>query len=516
MTITVANVFVDLHPTVPTAQNVAVTTQLSAIVTTKGLPLAPAKTVQKTAPQHGTISIDLVSGAVTYHPTPGYSGPDDYVITVCDTGNVCHDSPVAVTVAANVVDAKDDSASTTVNVAVTTDVRTNDTSASGQPLANPTIVTNPAHGTVIVNGDGTITYTPAAGWFGVDSYLYRVCDTSTPTPVCDTATVTVTVPVPPNPALTVVKSASPSDAAHFTVGQVVTYSFVITNTGNVTLTNVHATEGTFTGSGTLSAPTCPAGAASLAPAAQVTCTASYTVTQADIDGGTVSNTATATGTPPAGDTTPVSPPSTVTIPGNQNPAITVVKTATPTTLTAAGQTVTYSFLVTNTGNVTLTNATVTETAFTGSGTAPTISCPAGAASLLPGAQVTCAATYVATQADVDAGSISNTATVTATPPAGVTAPVSPPSTATVTATPGPAITLLKSATPSTITAAGQTVSYSFLVTNTGNVTLTNAAVTDTAFTGSGTPPTISCPAGAASLAPGCTGDVHRDICCHAS
>ena len=278
---------------------------------------------------------------------------------------------------------------------------------------------------------------------------------------------------------------------------------MITNTGNLTLKNVAPTEGTFTGSGTLSAPTCPAGAASLAPAAQVTCTATYTVTQADIDGGTVSNTATATGTPPTGPDL-VSPPSTVTIPGNQNPAITVVKSATPATLTAAGQTVSYSFAVTNTGNVTLTDATVTETAFTGSGTRPRVSCPAGAALLLPGARVTCTATYVATQDDVDAGLISNTATATATPPAGDTTPVSAPSTATVTITPHPGLTMVKSASPSDAAHfnVGQLVTYSFVITNTGNVTLKNVAPTEGTFTGSGTLSVPTCPAGAASLAPG--------------
>jgi hypothetical protein len=114
------------------------------------------------------------------------------------------------------------------------------------------------------------------------------------------------------PAITMLKSAPPSDAASFTVGQTITYSFVVTNTGNVTLTNVTVNEGTFTGSGTMSAPTCPDGAASLAPGAQVTCTATYVVTQADVDAGSISNTATTTGTPPSGPP-PVSPPSTSTV-----------------------------------------------------------------------------------------------------------------------------------------------------------------------------------------------------------
>ncbi len=298
------------------------------------------------------------------------------------------------------------------------------------------------------------------------------------------------MPVTPAPALTVVKSADPSDSGHFTVGQVITYSFVVTNTGNVTLTDVTVDEGAFTGSGSLSPVTCPAGAASLAPGAQVTCTATYTVTQADVDAGSITNTATATGTPPSGPP-PTSPPSTVTIPAPQNPALTLAKSATPTTVAAAGDTVTYHFLVTNTGNVTLAPVTVTEGAFTGTGTLSPVTCPAGATSLAPGASVTCTATYTLTQADVDAGSVTNTATATGTPPAGP--PVtSPPSTTTVTVPPAPALTVVKSANPATVGAAGDVVTYSFLVTNTGNVTLTDAHPTDTGFTGTGTLSAITC------------------------
>jgi uncharacterized repeat protein (TIGR01451 family) len=308
------------------------------------------------------------------------------------------------------------------------------------------------------------------------------------------ATVTVT----PAPAVMVVKSASPSDAASFTVGRVITYSFVVTNTGNVTLANVRPVEGAFTGSGVMSAPVCPAGAASLVPGGQVTCTSTYTVTQADVDAGVVTNSATSTGTPPSG-VPPVSPPSIVTVPGQQTPAITVVKSATPAAVGVAGDTVSYSFVVTNTGNVTLANVRVNESAFSGTGTAPVVTCPAGAASLAPGARVTCTATYMVTQADVDAGSVSNTATATGTPPSGPP-PVSPPSTTTITATPAPALTVAKTANPTTVTATGQTVTYSFLVTNTGNVTLHAVGITETAFSGTGTPPAATCPS--ATLAPG--------------
>ncbi|MFJ8039025.1 beta strand repeat-containing protein [Kitasatospora sp. NPDC096147] len=302
----------------------------------------------------------------------------------------------------------------------------------------------------------------------------------------------------PAPAITIVKSVDPGTVS--AAGQSVAYAFLVTNTGNVTLTGVAVTESAFSGTGTAPAITCPAGAASLAPGAAVTCTASYTVTQADVNAGSVTNSAVATGTPPTGP--PVtSPPSNAVVIAMPTPALTIVKSVDAAQLTAPGQTLAYAFLVTNTGNVTLTGVSADETAFTGSGTAPTVTCPAGAASLAPGASVTCTASYTVTQADIDRGTIDNTAVATGTPPVGP--PVtSPPSSASVPGEPTPALTIAKSASPATVTAAGQSVAYSFVVTNTGNVTLTDVAVTETAFSGTGTSPAVTCPVGAASLAPG--------------
>jgi uncharacterized repeat protein (TIGR01451 family) len=283
------------------------------------------------------------------------------------------------------------------------------------------------------------------------------------------------------------KSASPSTVGE--AGEVITYTFHVTNTGNVTVTDVTVTDPM---SG-LSAITCPTGA--LAPNDSVDCTATYTVTQADINAGSITNTATATATPPPGVTPPDPPSSTATVPVTQSPAVTMVKTANPATVSAAGQVVTYTFHVTNTGNVHLTDIVVDETAFSGTGIPPVVTCPPGP--LAPTASVDCTATYTVTQADIDAGSVTNTATATATPPPGVTPPpVSPPSSATVSAPAAPALTILKTATPTVVTVAGQVVTYSFAVTNTGNVTMTDVTVTDTMPGLS----SISCPT--TTLAPG--------------
>ena len=91
-----------------------------------------------------------------------------------------------------------------------------------------------------------------------------------------------------------------------------------------------------------------------------------------------------------------------------------MKSATPGTVSKAGQQVEYRFAVTNTGNVTLSGVTVKDTAFSGTGTLGAITCPES--SLAPQASETCTADYTVTQADVDAGTITNTATVSGLPP----------------------------------------------------------------------------------------------------
>src|SRR5690606_10327724 len=118
----------------------------------------------------------------------------------------------------------------------------------------------------------------------------------------------------------------------------------------------------------------------------------------------------------------------------------------------------------------LTDVTVDEGTFTGTGTLGAVDCPPSAASLIPGANVTCVATYVATQEDVNAGSIANTATATATAPSGDLV-TSPPGDAVVTIPADPALTITKSTAATQATHVGQIIEFRFVVTNAGNVTL---------------------------------------------
>src|SRR5436309_1882714 len=99
-------------------------------------------------------------------------------------------------------------------------------------------------------------------------------------------------------------------------------SYLVTNSGNVTL------SGPFTVSDDQTTnEACPA-TASLAPGVAITCTASYTVSQADLDRGLVTNVASASN----GTTT--SPTDTKTVHATQRPALTIAKSVTETTYAA--------------------------------------------------------------------------------------------------------------------------------------------------------------------------------------
>ena len=197
----------------------------------------------------------------------------------------------------------------------------------------------------------------------------------------------------------------------------------------------------------------------------------------------------------------------------QSPSVTITKSANPTSVTAANQTVGYSFLVANTGNVTLSNVAVTDAQSVASENADlsAITCPD--TSLAPLGSETCTATYTVSQADMDAGSINDTATATGT--LGTSTITSNSSAASVSATQKPAISVAKTASGGPVHTPGSTVTYTFSLGNPGNVTLHNVGVTDqqaapalnsglsaiTCVTGTSGPAVAN---GSISLAPGAT------------
>src|SRR6185436_3493616 len=134
------------------------------------------------------------NGLFTYTPAANYNGPDSFtykandgtddsnVVTVSITVNPMGDAPVAVADSYGV----NEDATLTVAVA---GVLGNDTDTDGNALT-AVLVSDVAHGTLALNGNGGFTYTPAANYSGPDSFTYKANDGT-----ADSNTVTVTITV---------------------------------------------------------------------------------------------------------------------------------------------------------------------------------------------------------------------------------------------------------------------------------------------------------------------------------
>lgn len=102
--------------------------------------------------------------------------------------------------------AVDDTATTSKNTAVAIAVLANDSDADGDPLT-VTSLTAPANGTAVLNPDGTVTYTPNAGFLGTDAFTYRANDGTANSNVATvTVNVTNTPPVAGADAATTLKN----------------------------------------------------------------------------------------------------------------------------------------------------------------------------------------------------------------------------------------------------------------------------------------------------------------------
>ena len=375
------------------------------------------------------------------------------------------------------------------------------TNTGNDPLAN-VVVTDDKLGPITsftgdTNGNGLLDLT--------ETWIYTKTATALAGQQTNTGTVTATGPAAPPviddnpanyfgdaPAINIVKFVNGQDAdtptgPHVAAGSTVTFTYVVTNTGNDPLANVVVTDDTLGPITSFTGDTNGNGLLDLTETWTYTKTATAVAGQqtnvGSVTGQDAYTAATVTDNNPAnyfGDA----------------PAINIVKFVngqdadTPTgPHVAAGSTVTFTYVVTNTGNDPLANVVVTDdklgpiTSFTGD---------TNGNGLL---DLTETWIYTATAA-AQGGQQTNTGTVTANDAN------NPPGTAVTDDNPanyfgdGPAINIVKfvngedADTPTgPHVAIGSTLTFTYVVTNTGNAALANVAVTDdklgpiTSFTG---------------------------------
>jgi uncharacterized repeat protein (TIGR01451 family) len=284
------------------------------------------------------------------------------------------------------------------------------------------------------------------------------------------------------PGLTVTASARVEGSGPLTPGRVVTYTLEAINSGSVTLQDVTLIDEDFTGLGALGTLTYawPGQAGLLTPGQSVTATATYAMTQGDIDAGDLGNGARVRGVDPTG--TEVEATDAVVVLADRAPNLELTKTAETVALSSPpvpGETVTYSYTLGNTGNVTLYDLTASDPL---PGLSPlTWDWPGTEGMLAPGQAATMTATYHLTQGDLDAGQVASTATAQAVPPDG--SPILLPVTATHNLPLGASAGLTVGQTVdasglSVVPRVGDPLTYAFVALNTGSMTLRSVMISD--------------------------------------
>ncbi|WP_366186111.1 gliding motility-associated C-terminal domain-containing protein [Flavobacterium ovatum] len=455
--------------------------------------------------------ITLVGTDVKVAPgTP--AGDYELVYKICENINLttnCDDAIVKVKVSAATIEANNDTAPTAVNGlaggTAFTNVLVND--KLNGVLVDPTKVTTSFvsatnAGITLVGTDVKIAPGTPAGDYEL---VYKICENINLTTNCDDAIVKVSVYIP---SISITKEGTYVDTntdGKTNVGDQIKYTFTVKNTGGSILTGITVTDNKVTVNGG------PIGLNSNESDTN-TFSALYNITEEDINIGVVYNLALAKGTPPVGN--PVTGTSTdptpcttcpkdpecldcTMTPLSQNPSISITKDGRYVDTNGDGKTnvgdkINYTFVVKNTGNVTLTNVTVTDNNAVVSGG------PIAILAIGTSDDTTFTATHTLTQEDINAGIVYNLATATAKDPKGnpVTGTSTDPTPCTTctkdpecldcTMTPlsqNPSIALVKTAAfvdtnNDGFAQVGEKINYFFTVKNTGDVTVINIKVTD--------------------------------------
>jgi hypothetical protein len=293
-------------------------------------------------------------------------------------------------------------------------------------------------------------------------------------------------PTLPTASITLTKSTT--STGYGAAGQTIGYNYLVTNSGNATLNNVSVSDNK-------NAVSCPS--STLSKGASETCTGTYVVTQADVDSGSVTNTASASANGPENISVSSSPAIVTVVASSATSSFNVTESSpsqSPSGYGAAGEAVTFNYDVTNTGTTTLHDIAVADSvtnAIPDPAVPLTVNCPSG--NVAPGQTVACTSTYTTVQDDVDSGSIVTSAAATAVNPGGHPVDSSgAPASVTVDGTFAVgSLSVSSTPSPASFTASGQTIDFSYQITNTGTLSLTEISLTDS-VQGTGAPITVDC------------------------
>lgn len=153
-------------------------------------------------PAHGTLTVNGTTD-VTYTPTSGYEGADTFKYKAVNTTGSSNEATVSLNVIAAVPVANNDSYNVYNFTDTNLNILSNDTSTLA--ITGITIIQQPSHGTVTVNGTSNVTYKSVAGYVGSDSFKYQISNITGPS---NEASVSISVAQDPNTAVPVANNDS--------------------------------------------------------------------------------------------------------------------------------------------------------------------------------------------------------------------------------------------------------------------------------------------------------------------
>lgn len=303
------------------------------------------------------------------------------------------------------------------------------------------------------------------------------------------ATVLVEEPVP---AVAVTKTAGEVTDVEGGVdgradaGDTITYTYVVSNTGTADLSDISVVDdkidsddGEILCDGATEPTNVIASITRLG--ADVTCTAVYTITQADIDSGGVTNTVLVTAYGPGEVEVTHEESVTKDLPADHSIEVDKsgeldITVAGPDDRADAGDVATYTYVVTNSGNITELEVTLTDNKIADAdlfcGTTESDTTDDNVIdTLAPGESRTCTGDYALVQDDLDAGSVSNIALASSTDTEGE-------GLETIELAADPGLSISKVADRSTVELVGDIITYTITVENIGNVTMSSVEVSD--------------------------------------
>jgi len=413
------------------------------------------------------------SVSVTTNETGTDSESDDAQTSIVKTPSMAVDK---------VVDIADINAPTTLGYTITVENTGNVTLNNVQALdilpgGGLNVLASPAGDAGIANAldvGETWTYTTSynATQQDIDAAVNLVNTVEFTSDETGTATVgdSATTSVTSEPLMSVVKTV---DTAALSAPGTVNYNIAVSNTGNVSLSNVTPVDTLADGTtATLVGPLTDTGLTGQLDVGEVwEYTTNYSISQAEFDLGTdrvntVAVTSDQTGEQEFSDTAKT----TLT----QSPAFTVSKTVDVNSTAQVGI-LNYEIKIENTGNISLSNIVVTDTM--PDGEIVIVNGPVadvGGVGLIDVNETwTYLTQYAVTQTDLDAGLALTNSVSVSTEQAGTHT-----DTATTTVSQQPEITITKASQAENFTAVGDLVNYSFNVTNSGNVLLSDIEISD--------------------------------------